>query len=366
MALIVVLSGVLPTRHAGAGQPTPAPRSFTLAATGDIVPDNSVLAVAGRLGKRSGTRYDLTSLFAPATSLISSADLAICHMETPVGLPLQRPGHYGREGSRGWRMLAPFETVRAVVATGYDRCSTASNHSWDRGKAGIASTLSALDGAGVTHTGTARTPVEASPGILRINGVLVAHIAYTVTSNTRLPSDPSLVSWGGMDRVVGEVNALRADGAEVVVLSLHGGKEGASAPSRAQRQWVDELTKRARVDLIVMHGPHTVEPVEQVNGTWVFWSVGNFISGMGPGAPGIYGSPRMLDGLVAWARFDEDPNRRGHFITTVTPIALCLDQRPRTVYPASAVLADQATPAPLRKVLTACLTRIRKVLPSAA
>jgi poly-gamma-glutamate capsule biosynthesis protein CapA/YwtB (metallophosphatase superfamily) len=35
------------------------------------------------------------------------------------------------------------------------------------------------------------------------------------------------------------------------------------------------------IDLLVEHGPHVIQPVEQVNGTWVYWSVGKLISGMG-------------------------------------------------------------------------------------
>ena len=70
------------------------------------------------------------------------------------------------------------------------------------------------------------------------------------------------------------------------------------------RQFVEELTAQAHVDLVIEHGPHVIQPIEKVNGTWVFWSVGNFLDGMGlPSAP-HYGPP-TLDGLIAWAQFTE-------------------------------------------------------------
>ena len=63
-----------------------------------------------------------------------------------------------------------------------------------------------------------------------------------------------------------------------------------------------------------MHHPHTIQPVEQVNGTWVFWSLGNFVSGMGPGYGGKYSTKFTLDGLLATVRFTEDPEHPGQFL----------------------------------------------------
>src|SRR5665811_1598232 len=45
---------------------------------------------------------------------------------------------------------------------GWDGCSTASNHSMDRGMAGVSATLDALDAAGLGHAGTARNATESS------------------------------------------------------------------------------------------------------------------------------------------------------------------------------------------------------------
>jgi hypothetical protein len=41
----------------------------------------------------------------------------------------------------------------AIAAAGFDRCSVASNHSLDKGEAGVDSTLDALDAAGLGHAG---------------------------------------------------------------------------------------------------------------------------------------------------------------------------------------------------------------------
>ncbi|MEK8145993.1 CapA family protein [Streptomyces sp. M10(2022)] len=53
-------------------------------------------------------------------------------------------------------------------ATGFDSCSTASNHTLDDGAEGIRRTLDALDEAGVAHAGSTRSAAEAArPTLLR-------------------------------------------------------------------------------------------------------------------------------------------------------------------------------------------------------
>jgi poly-gamma-glutamate synthesis protein (capsule biosynthesis protein) len=115
-------------------------------------------------------------------------------------------------------------------------------------------------------------------------------------------------------------------------------------------------------DLIVMHHPHTVQPIEQVDGTWVFWSVGNFVSGMGPGYGGRYSSRSTLDGIVAQATFTEDVP--GHFTVTPSAVAICTIQTTRYVYPATLTLARTDITASLRRRVTDCLKRTRAVIPS--
>ena len=128
----------------------------------------------------------------------------------------------------GNRLLAPYELAVGVAAAGFDRCSTASNHSNDTGTAGIDSTLDGLDALGLGHAGTARTAEEASPtlGIVTVNGVRVAHLSYTRFSNDGPPSSAwQLNLVDSPVPVVDDVRAAREAGAEVVIVSIHTSKE---------------------------------------------------------------------------------------------------------------------------------------------
>jgi hypothetical protein len=354
-----VSDGVITAPPLPATRLDPPPRSFNLVATGDVLTESAVNLNAA-LAAGPGVRFDFAPLFAPITTMLSNADIAICHMEMPIGAPGERPGVYGRSPFGGNLILAPYEIAAGLRRAGFDRCSTASNHSYDLAESGIASTLAALDAVGISHVGTARFPNESALDIVTVNGVRLAHLAYTRYSNTVLPTDPWRVNFAASPgQVAADVNAARAAGAEVVVVSLHLSKELFSTPAPEDRQFVTDLTALAHIDLVVEHGPHVIQPVERVNGTWVYWSIGNFISGMGTSS-GKYNDLRTLDGLAATARFTETTS--GSFTVEPWPVLLCIEPFTRTVYAPMTALAGQL-PLLVRSELEACVGRSTPVVP---
>jgi poly-gamma-glutamate synthesis protein (capsule biosynthesis protein) len=151
------------------------------------------------------------------------------------------------------------------------------------------------------------------------------------------------------------VQAVRDAGAEVVIVSLHLRIEMQYGPLSDVRAFVEQLTAAVPVDAVIQHGPHVIQPVEEVNGTPVFWSIGNLLSGMGPPASGRYADPRTLDGLLASVRFTQ--TTPGRFTAVATPVLVCLDPSTRIVWPAAA-LGDPAAPT---AVVQACIDRSRSV-----
>lgn len=346
---------------APASRVAPPARTFSVVAAGDPLTESAVLA-AGQREAGPGERYDFGALLAPIAPIVTGADLAICHMELPTGRPGEAPANLGRSAYGGNRLLAPYELAVGVATAGFDRCSTASNHSNDTGTAGIDSTLDDLDAVGLGHAGTARTAEEAAPALFTVNGVRVAHLSYTRFSNTGATAMPwQLRLVATPVPVVDDVRTAREAGAEVVIVSIHTSKEMEREPIPADRLFVEWLTSQAPVDLVIQHGPHVIQPVERVNGTVVYWSVGNLLSGMGVPGTGRYEDQRTLDGLLATARFTEVAP--GRFDVEASPLLVCLDPATRIVWPAAG-LADPSTPAIVRPVLQACLDRSRQVIPT--
>ncbi|MGW1510828.1 CapA family protein [Streptomyces sp. NPDC002394] len=255
-----------------------APTGFTLVASGDVLPHDSVIRRAAEDADDAG--YDFGPMLAGAKPVVSRADLAICHMETV----------YGEEGGpyTGYPAFkSPPEVAAALGATGYDSCSTASNHSLDDGAAGLRRTLDALDKAGVRHAGSARTAEEAArPTLLKAGGATVAQLAYTYDTNGHpLPEgQPWAVKLLDADKVIADARAARAAGADVVVVSVHWGTEWQTEPDARQLSLGRALTAsrsggRPDIDLIIGTHAHVPQAYEKVNGTWIVYGMGDQIAG---------------------------------------------------------------------------------------
>ncbi|MEU2577607.1 CapA family protein [Streptomyces anulatus] len=274
-------SGPAAARGAG-GQDAEGPRPFTLLAAGDVLPHSSVIDRAA--ADAGGAGYDFAPMLAGVAPVVSGADLAFCHMETV----------YGEEGGpyTGYPSFkSPPEVATALRTTGFDSCSTASNHTLDDGADGVRRTLDALDGAGIRHAGSARTAAEAArPTILPAGpgkgAAKVAHLAYTYgTNDIPPPADrPWTVNLTDEGRIIEEARAARRTGADVVVLSAHWGTEWQDEPDATQLELARRLTAsadggRPDIDLIIGTHAHVPQAYEKVNGTWVVYGMGDQIAG---------------------------------------------------------------------------------------
>ncbi|WP_329074418.1 CapA family protein [Streptomyces niveus] len=253
-------------------------RGFTLVASGDVLPHDSVISRAGV--DAGGAGHDFVPMLAGVKPVVSAADVAICHMETV----------YGPDGGpfTGYPSFAsPPEIAGALKATGYDSCSTASNHTLDAGADGISRTLGALDKAGVKHAGSARSAEEDTrPALLDAGGAKVAQLAYTYDTNGKpLPDgQPWAVDLIDEEKIIADSRAARAAGADVVVVSMHWGTEWQTAPDEKQLRLGERLTGsttdgRPDIDLIIGTHVHAPQAYEKVNGTWIIYGMGDQIAG---------------------------------------------------------------------------------------
>ncbi|NLD75978.1 MAG: CapA family protein, partial [Acidimicrobiales bacterium] len=253
--------------------PAPAiPDPVTLAFGGDILLHMPVNDRARQYGRASGRAFDFSPMLAPLAPVLDLADVALCHLEVPVA-PDGRLTSYPSFGG-------PSEIADGLAGAGYEGCSTASNHSLDRGYPGVIATLEQLDRVGLRHAGTARGPWETGPGLYRVGDVDIAHLSYSYGFNGyRLPADaPWAAAQIDVDRIRRETADARRSGAELVVVSLHWGTEYRHEPDSFQRDVADALLPSSDIDLLIGHHAHVVQPIELIDGTYVVWGLGNQLS----------------------------------------------------------------------------------------
>jgi poly-gamma-glutamate synthesis protein (capsule biosynthesis protein) len=285
----------------GAGAPviaSPAavPRHFTIAAAGDIIP-HGMLVDAGN-AYLTGPGWDFTPMIRDIEPWVSSADLSICHLEGTLSAT--------NTGISGYpRFVGPREMADAIVAAGWDTCSTASNHAYDAGWPGVESTLQVLDDAGLRHTGTARSADERLPALYEVNGVTIGHIAYTYGTNG-IPVDPDrpyAVNLLDADAILADAAWARERGAEFTVVSLHWGSEYHVAPTAQQSALAATLLGSDDIDLILGHHAHIVQPIERIGDKYVVYGMGNHLSNQNlRWGPQYYGTE---DGLMVMVRVAE-------------------------------------------------------------
>jgi poly-gamma-glutamate capsule biosynthesis protein CapA/YwtB (metallophosphatase superfamily) len=265
-------------RVAKSAPPDPVPPArFTVLAAGDLLPHGPVV-------RSADGGDDFEKLLSGLDDWVAGADLALCHMEVPVAPEGTSPSGYPL-------FAAPAGLVPALAAQGWDGCSTASNHSVDRGYDGVVATLEALDEAGLGHVGTARSEAEQAAAqryeVERSGRTLtVAHLAATYGLNgLPMPADaPWAVDMIDAERLVDDARRAREDGADVVLVSLHAGVEYTENLTDQQVDVVDALAASDAVDLVIGHHAHVPQRIERVDGgpsdggMWVAYGLGNLLS----------------------------------------------------------------------------------------
>jgi poly-gamma-glutamate synthesis protein (capsule biosynthesis protein) len=316
------------------------PRTFTLVATGDVLLHtplwDQASADAAAAGHPGG--HDFRPMLAGIRPLVSGADLAICHMETPVA---PAGGPYSSYPS----FSVPPEIAPALAATGYDACTTASNHTYDRGADGVKRTLDALDAAGIRHAGSARTPQEAAvTTLLDVDRVSLALLSYTFGFNG-IPA-PGGETWRSNPiderRILADAALARRRGADVVVVALHWGDEYDHEPNGQQQALAPRLIQSPDIDLLLGHHAHVVQPIEAVGDEWVVYGMGNLVSNQGSQGPD------KLEGLLVRFRFVEQPNGRWRVTSAEFAPVLTDDRGPIRVVDVRSALAERGTDPGLR------------------
>ena len=298
--LLVLLAGLLGLAVPGSGTAGSAAEPdrtirLTVAASGDLLIHTPVAQRALALG--GGRRYEFAPLFAPVRRPIARADLALCHMETPLV-----PGPV--QGYPVFR--TPPDLASAIRRVGWDACSTASNHSLDAGQYGIETTLHALRRAGVKATGTARSAeARRRTTMLRVKGVRVAFLSYTSVSNGQAVPHPWSVNWASPGLILRDAHRARRRGARIVIVNLHWGTEFVSAVSPQERALARRLTRSPAIDAIVGQHVHVVQPIRRVHGKPVVFGEGNLISNQTAACC----PAASQDGLIALIRFVLRPGR---------------------------------------------------------
>jgi hypothetical protein len=284
-----------PTPTPGKGPACPAVRCTSILVTGDMLVHAQLWEQARADARAAGAEgLDFGPLLEGQRRYLEKSDLAICHQETPVADPA---GPFAAYPS----FNVPPQILTAVRQVGYQACTTASNHTIDRGTEGLVRTLDALDAAGLQHTGSYRTEAD-SQGVLILQtaAAKIAVISAAYGLNGQLPEHPWQVDLLDPGAMIAKAEKARALGADIVLGAMHAGDEYTSVPNAEQQESAHALVDSGQFTMVYGHHTHSVLPIEQYKGAWIVYGLGNGISELSPGY--VVNN----EGLLVRAQFSQD------------------------------------------------------------
>lgn len=275
--------------------PTPLPPKnelITIAAVGDIMLGSTSINESFLPPK------DGREMLKAVTPILSAADIAFGNLEGPMleggksqkcqepktdtakpaPTPTPTPKPAGPpKPIRCFAFRVPTRYGKYLKEAGFDVMSLANNHAADFGDYGRTSTRKVLDDLGIKYAGSDKQ--KFSTAYLDVKGKKIAIVGFA--HNAIVPNVNDI-------DVAKQLVAATKKKADIVIVSFHGGAEGATAQNVPRQTEIFVGEKRgnlplfahavidAGADLVLGHGPHVLRGMEFYKGRLIAYSMGNF------------------------------------------------------------------------------------------
>ncbi len=267
--------------------------SFTV--TGDLLMHLPVIQSCW--DKAQGT-WVFDPIFTFVTPYIQKADYAVANLETTLR------GDNPTYPYRGNPLFnCPDGIALGSLNAGFDMLLTGNNHCYDTRAAGVIRTVEVVEETGLETLGTQKTKEDPDYKVIEVNGIKVGMTAYTAETSDGMPGIPSInaiqvqsdafglinsFDYGQLNKFYEEIGtqfeAMKAEGAEAIVVYMHWGEEYYLEPTDLQKKIAQQLCDMG-VDVIVGGHPHVIEPVDLLTSTededhktLIIYSTGNAVS----------------------------------------------------------------------------------------
>ena len=226
---------------------------------------------------QSDGSYDFKPQLEYIKPIASKYDLAYYNQETVLGGTELGVSSYPRFNT-------PQEEGDAFVDAGFNMVSLATNHTMDKGEAGVLNSVAYWKKhPDVAVSGQWSSAEERTASVAKVyekNNIKYAFISYTIwTNGLETPVGKEyLNNVYSPEKAKADIESVR-DKVDFVIVAMHWGTEYSLRTDSKQDEIAAYLSNLG-VDLIIGAHPHVVQTVEYINDnkTFVVYSLGNFIS----------------------------------------------------------------------------------------
>lgn len=248
-------------------------------AVGDNIGHERVYTYADKnAGEEGDGKYDFKPSYKYMVDTIKKADLSYVNQESIIG-----GDSLGISGYPAFN--SPEQLAGDLVETGFDMINGASNHSLDKGWAGVQNAAALWRNyKNVIYAGTYDSQEDADTiRVIERNGIKFSLLSYTYGTNGYEAPNDFAVPLFDENKIKEDVKRAK-EVSDVVIVSAHWGVEGEAQVSAMQKSYA-QLFADLGVDLVIGTHPHVIQPMEWVEGTkgnktLVAYSLGNFLSTM--------------------------------------------------------------------------------------
>lgn len=229
------------------------------------------------LDNKTEDGYDFTYPFSEIKKLIKDYDLAYYNQETVLG---------GKEYEiSGYPVFnTPQEVGDSLLDAGFNLVSLSTNHLLDYyntlgNKLILSQRNYFLNKENVIAAGSYINQSDKDNlQIGEVNGLTYGLLSYTYGSNFKGPKEdePYLINYIDKENIKNDVLKYR-DKVDLLLVAMHWGEENSTEENNYQRQYAEYLADLG-VDIVIGTHPHVLQPIEWIDNTLVFYSLGNMFS----------------------------------------------------------------------------------------
>ncbi|TKC19291.1 CapA family protein [Robertmurraya kyonggiensis] len=187
--------------------------------------------------------------------IFKNDDLTTVNLETTLT-------NANQKAEKKFRFKGDPSYVEILKLGGIESVNLANNHIRDYLQKGYDDTINTLKNANVGYFG------YDNKFITTVKDVKIGALGYEGWADTTEIRS----------RVSKDIEELRNQGAQIVLVHFHWGVEREYVPTASQ-QSLARFTVDSGADLVLGHHPHVVQGIEEYNGKYIVYSLGNFMFG---------------------------------------------------------------------------------------
>lgn len=220
--------------------------------------------------------YDFDKVFSDLNDIMKKSDVNFYFEQSIVA---------GAEAgtSYNYSYNTPEDTIKSLSKLGFNAMSLGSYHAYDKGLAGIKSTIETISNNKYIYAGVNDSEENRlKNNIIEKNGIKIALLSYT-TATDEIVQNAFAVDIYSDELVKSDVEGIK-DLVDVIMVSID--YSGGNVLDAYDKQTVSEEQKRIAtylsglgVDIVVGNTGYTIQPIEMINNTLVCYSLGNLLSG---------------------------------------------------------------------------------------